>query len=152
MTAPEPRPEFARPVDLPRTVAREIKHQIAATEAERAALARRFALVTLDRLEAEVRLRALPGGMVRLTASFTADIVQSCVVTLEPVPSRIAEEFTLLYGEGDDEREIVLDGEAETVEPFAGDRIDIGEAVAQQLSLTLEPFPRAAEASLDPPE
>jgi uncharacterized metal-binding protein YceD (DUF177 family) len=137
---------------LPRTLGRETKHEIAATEAERAALARRFSLLTLDRLEAEVGLRTLPGGMVRLSASFTAEIVQSCVVTLEPVPGRIAEEFTLLYGDVDDAREVVLDGEAETVEPFAGDRIDIGEAVAQQLSLALDPFPRAAEASLDPLE
>jgi uncharacterized metal-binding protein YceD (DUF177 family) len=146
----EPAPEFARSVEPPQGVDRETVHVIAADEAERAALAVRFALLALDRLEAEIRLRRLAGGLVRLSATLTADVVQTCVVTLEPCPSRIDETFTLLYGPSGDARDIVLDGEAETVEPFTGGRIDIGEAVAQQLSLALDPFPRSAGASLDP--
>ncbi|HUZ71578.1 MAG TPA: DUF177 domain-containing protein [Stellaceae bacterium] len=149
MRADEPRPEFARSVEAPQQTGRGAVHAIAAGAAEREALATRFALLALDRLEAEVRLSCLEGGLVRLTATLAADVVQTCVVTLEPVPSRIEESFTLLYGASSDTREIVLDGEAETVEPLAGGRIDIGEAVAQQLSLVLDPFPRAAGASLD---
>ena len=37
----------------------------------------------------------------------------------------------------------MLSGEAELVEPAPGGVVDIGEAVAQQLSLALDPFPRA---------
>ena len=36
--------------------------------------------------------------------------------------------------------------DADETELFEGDEIDIGEAVAQQLSLTLDPFPRAPDA------
>jgi len=148
--AEAPPPEFARPVAVPQGHDRESVHRITAGEAERAALAERFALVALDRLDAEVRLRSLAGGLVRLSAALSADVVQSCIITLEPVPSRIEERFTQLYGAAADAREIVLDGEAETVEPLAGAMLDIGEAVAQQLSLVLDPFPRAAGARLDP--
>jgi uncharacterized metal-binding protein YceD (DUF177 family) len=136
-------PEFARPVDVPRTTGRPAIHKIAATADERAALARRFALLSLDRLEAEIRLERLPGGRVRLTASLVAEAVQECVATLEPVPARIAEEFFVLYGEAKAAEDVTLDGEDE---PLEGGRIDIGEAVAQELSLALDPFPRAPES------
>ncbi|HUC66562.1 MAG TPA: DUF177 domain-containing protein [Stellaceae bacterium] len=136
--------EFSRPIDIAKLPPGETSHEIAATAAERAALARRFALLALDRLEARVELQRLAGGLIRLDAKLFADVVQECVVTLEPVASRIDDSFTLLYGAaGDDAREITLEGEAELVEPLAGTIIDVGEAVAQQLSLALDPFPRA---------
>jgi uncharacterized metal-binding protein YceD (DUF177 family) len=143
--------EFSRFADVPRAIGRTSVHRIAADLDERAALAARFALESLDRLEAEVKLEHLPGGLIRLAASLSAEVVQSCVVTLEPVASAVAEDFTLLFGPPEEAaREVILDGEEETVEPLDGERIDIGEVVAQQLSLALDPFPRAAGAALDP--
>ncbi|MGH7012866.1 MAG: YceD family protein [Stellaceae bacterium] len=135
--------EFARPIELSRLNHGEQRFEIIANAAERAALAARFGLVDLDKLAAAVRLGRIAGGLVRLEAELDADITQTCVVTLEPVKSRIAENFTVLYGEGSEAREVTLDGEAETIEPIVGGVIDIGEAVAQQLSLVLDPFPHA---------
>jgi uncharacterized metal-binding protein YceD (DUF177 family) len=136
--------EFFRPIEVGTLPAGETVREIAATAAERAALAERFALLALDRLEARVRLERLAGSLVRLRATLSADIVQACVVTLEPVVSRIDEDFTLLYGAAQDGAgEIMLSGEEELVEPLVDDTIDIGEAVAQQLSLAIDPFPRA---------
>lgn len=146
-------PEFSRTVDLAELERGPVVRRIAATEAERAALARRFALVALDRLEATVRLNRIRGAAgVRLEAHFEAEATQACVVTLEPVPARLAADFTLLYlppaempGEP-----VELDAEAESVEPLTAAAIDIGEAVAQELSLTLDPYPRKAEAEVPP--
>jgi hypothetical protein len=138
------KPEFSRPVAVGHLAGPAERH-IAAGEPERAALARRFGLLALDRLEADVRLEPLARG-VRLDASFSADVVQECVVTLEPVRNRVAENFTLVYGEPAQAGE--LDPEAELVEPLEGEEIDIGEAVAQQLSLALDPYPHAPGASL----
>jgi uncharacterized metal-binding protein YceD (DUF177 family) len=136
--------EFSRIVALDRLPPGETEHDIAAEPDERAALARRFALLALDRLEARVRLTRLAGGLVRLAAELSAEVVQECVVSLEPVTSRLEDRFTLLYGEGrEDAGEVMLSGEAELVEPAPGGVVDIGEAVAQQLSLALDPFPRA---------
>lgn len=136
--------EFSRPVALDRLSPSETVYDIAADPGERAALARRFALVALERLEGRVRLARLAGGLVRLSAELSADIVQECVVSLEALASRVEESFTLLYGEGQDaSREVVLSGTAELVEPIESGFIDIGEAVAQQLSLALDPYPRA---------
>ncbi len=145
--------EFSRPIDIDRLPTEGAVQEIAASATERAALARRFGLLSLDRLEAVIRLEPLAGGMVRLSASLSADLVQACVATLEPVASRIEESFTLLYGEAQDAAgEIMLSGEAELVEPLKERTIDIGEAVAQQLSLAIDPFPRAVGGEVTRPE
>jgi uncharacterized metal-binding protein YceD (DUF177 family) len=136
--------EFPRLIDIDRLPPGETLHEIEATAAERAALAQRFSLLSLDRLEARVRLTRLAGGLLRLAAELSADVVQECVVTLEPVASQVADSFTLLYGQAQAAAsEVTLSGEAELVEPISGGTVDIGEAVAQQLSLAIDPFPRA---------
>jgi hypothetical protein len=146
-------PEFARPVDISRLPSGEGVYELAATPAERAALARRFNLRALDRLEAQVRLTRLAGGLLRLSATLSADVVQACVVTLEPVRGSIDDPFAVLYRAGTEEGEtaVVLSGTAELVEPLPGDILDIGEAVAQQLSLSLDPYPRAPGAAATSP-
>jgi len=140
--------EFSRKIEIDRLPpSGEAVHELVAAEAERTALAWRFALLALDRFEARVTLLRLAGGLLRLTGELSADVVQECVVTLEPVASRVEDRFILLYGHGQDERgEVVLAGEAELVEPIAGGTLDIGDAVAQQLSLALDPYPRAPTA------
>jgi uncharacterized metal-binding protein YceD (DUF177 family) len=135
-------------VDAPRLVGRVARHNIAASPEERAALALRFGLVAIDRFYSQVELEQMVGGLVRLSATLTADVVQTCVVTLEPVPTTVEESFTLLYGSTDDEDETILNGDDEIIEPLESGQIDIGEAVAQQLSLSLDPFPRAPQAEL----
>ena len=135
--------EFSRPVDVLRLPQAGAIYEIEATGEERAALATRFDLLALDKLAARVQLTPVAGGFYRLSARLEADLTQACVVTLEPVPSRIDEEFSLLYGAVDEQKLLELDSDSETVEPIEGGHLDIGEAVAQQLSLALDSFPRA---------
>ena len=150
--------EFSRPLDVFRLPAVGLSRKIAAKADERVALAKRFALLSLERFEAEVDVVAVPGGLYRLTASLQAELVQECVVTLEPVPSRVEETFTLLYGKAEEAETVLLDSDSDPVEPLEDGIIDLGEAVAQQLSLVLDPFPRApgvppeiAPISIEPP-
>jgi len=143
-------PEFSRLVPLARLGAEPFRQEIAATEAERAALARRFDLPVVDRLSAEVELVRLGGGMFRLRATFSAEFVQSCVVTLDPVRGAASEAFTLLYALPEMEADAGETVEDEIAfEPLVGNAIDVGEAVAQQFSLALPPFPRSPDAILD---
>ena len=58
--------EFPRPVEINRLPPGDSVFEIAATPAERAALARRFGLLALDRLQARVTLVPLAGGLLRL--------------------------------------------------------------------------------------
>jgi len=142
-------PEFSRRIDGLRLSPSGEQYEISAKPEERAALAKRFELLALDRLEAMVKLTPMAGGYYRLAADFEAQLTQACSITSEPVPVRVAESFTLIYGPVEESSEIVLDGDAEPVEPLDDGVIDIGEAVAQQLSLALDPFPRAPGALLE---
>ncbi len=140
--------EFSRRVELARLGAHEAIYPITAAADEREALARRFDLLSLHRLEAEIRLQRLAGGMVRLSGRLGADVVQACVVSLEPVASVLEQNFTVLYGPTEAGKSVLVDLETDEAEPFDGDAIDIGEAVAQQLALALDPYPRAPGATL----
>ncbi len=151
MTGASAAPEFSYPVSVARLPKEPSVYKLKAKPAERTALASRFGIVSIERLEAEVVLRPVAGGMVRLDATLEADVVQACVVTLDPVEASVVETFALLYGDVAEEEEILQGDEELVVEPLEDDVIDLGEAVAQQLSLGLDPYPRspAAAAALD---
>ena len=143
-------PEFSRLVPVARLGAGVLRRQIEANPAEREALARRLGLLALDELSATVELRRANGEMILLEAEFAARFVQECVVSLEPVPGAVAERFSLRYGPADPaEHEIVLADDEEPLEPLDSDAIDIGEAVAQELSLALPEFPRLVDAVVE---
>ena len=93
-------PEFSRRYLLdsigsaPRTVS------IEASADERAAVAARFGLMALDELTATATLTASTLG-IETIGQLTARVVQSCVVTAEPVVAQIDEAFTLRFVEPD---------------------------------------------------
>ena len=145
-------PEFSRIVAADRMEAVETL-EIVADGAERAALARRFGLDSLDALTASVTLTKFGDRRrVRLSANFSADVLQSCVVTLEPAPSRIEDSFVLVYdedagGPAEAETVVLLKGQISPA-PWSGVVIDVGEAVAEHLAVALDPYPRATGADL----
>ena len=144
-------PEFFRPVAADRVGRDGLGLAIEANAEERAALARRFGLVSLDALSAQCRLRLVAGGMIELTASFDAQVVQECVVTLEPVPAAVHGTFDQRYALSPAVLRSFAVADDEEFDPDADDppealqegAIDLGEAIAQHLSVTLDPYPRA---------
>ncbi|MHA1151491.1 MAG: DUF177 domain-containing protein [Alphaproteobacteria bacterium] len=179
---PEPMLEFSRPIPRARLAGQFLVEEISATPRERTALARRFRLLGLGLLRATARIEPADGtdgadgadgkgggaGLLRLNGHLSAEVSQACVMTLEPVASRIEEDFTLLYSlepdsaparagaqagaakvAGAEAAEVVIDPEAEEPpEPLGAGGLDLGEAVAQQLAVALDPYPRAPGAAL----
>jgi uncharacterized metal-binding protein YceD (DUF177 family) len=143
-------PEFSRPVRLARIGTEPYRQRISASKEERAALARRFDLMSLDRLEASVELIPYRERTILLRADFEAVFEQRCIVTLDPISGTLAERFELLYGHPEVEGSAdSLVGEDVAFEPLAGDVIDIGEAVAQEFSLALPAFPRRPDSRVE---
>ena len=148
-----PAPEFSRPVDiesLSATAATRL--DINADAEERANLARRFGLVRLDSLAATVTLERNVAGDVSLSGQLKAEVVQTCVVTLEPVRSAIEAQFARVFtpaaeagAETPDEIFLAPEGD-EPPEYLAGSFVDVGEVVAETLGLEIDPFPRAPGA------
>ena len=150
MTDTIPTPEFSRPVGVEKVDRRGVIRNIEADAAEREALARRFDLISIESLAAHVRLKAVRGGSaIRLDAHVDAVVTQRCVVTLGPVPATVSSDFVLLFTTEKEGEEVDLAFEDEIVEPLDGNEIDIGEAVAQELAVALDPYPRAPGASLE---
>ncbi len=143
-------PEFSRPVALAQLSTRPFRQRIEATVQEREKLSRRFDLISLHRLEAEVELRRQSPEVILLEAEFSAEFEQCCAVTLEPVRGAVSDRFSLVYGPApEEEQEIAPTTDEPAFEPLDGNSIDIGEAVAQELSLALPIFPRDPEARID---
>ena len=139
------RPEFSRPIDLRQIVTRPAT--LEATSDERAALARRFALVRIDRLEAEADLE-IDGEAVNAKGRLRAAIVQSCAVSGEDLTVTIDEPLALRFVPETPvaAEEIELDERALDEIPFDGQVFDLGEAVAQSLALAIDPFAVGPEA------
>lgn len=152
---PEQTPEFSRLVARDQLGGSRISQQISANPEERAALAARLGLVSLEHLSAELEIAPLGGGLVRLSGRFEAEVTQSCVVSLEPVESLVRERFSQLYTLAPESRaggahEVIVDPEAEDPpEPVGARGLDLGEAVVQQLAVALDPYPRAPGARLE---
>ena len=87
-------PEFSCMIDI-RAVDARVRH-LEANEAERAALAERFGLVSIGKLTADVDL-VKDGQAVDATCTLVADIVQSCAVTGEDLPVAIREKLTFRF-------------------------------------------------------
>lgn len=144
-------PEFTHILHAHEIGAAPRSQALAASDKERAALARRFDLIALDRLDATVTTRAVAGG-VQVSGRFRAIGAQPCGLTGIAVAFDLDEpldlRFTAVVAVAADEIELTP-ADLDTL-PMDGDSIDLGEAVAQSLGLALDPYPRADGATLPP--
>ena len=95
----QPIPEFFRPLRMAELSGEPTLRRIEADAGERAALAKRFGLVSLDSLIATVSLDTQSEhGMVRVHVEFSAEIVQTCIVTLERLSNPLKASSERLHG------------------------------------------------------
>ncbi len=129
---------------------------IEASESQRQAAAPELGLLALRRLSAEFDIRPLAGGGVAVRGALTAEVVQSCVVTLEPIESALNRSIDLRFLPMEDferhEARLEASGEdaadGPDVEPLVSESLDLGELLLQELSLALDPYPRTPGAEI----
>jgi uncharacterized metal-binding protein YceD (DUF177 family) len=119
-----------------------IELTLEATPAERRMLAARFDLVGVERLVGHASLDRI-GEVVRLRGRLEAQVIQSCVISLEEVRSTLDEAFECRFTRPGIPDDLAWD---QDIEPLEGTELDIGEIFAQQLALALDPYPRSADA------
>lgn len=134
-------PEFSRSFDVRQVEGKSVK--LVASEDERSALAGRFGLVSVGRLEADVLL-ARDGAAVDARGTLSADIVQTCAVSGDDLPVSINDELALRFvpasSDYQPDEEIELDADDLDEIEYSGTHFDLGEAVAQSLALAIDPF------------
>jgi uncharacterized metal-binding protein YceD (DUF177 family) len=147
---------FSDPIRLHQIGAGLSRHLEPDAEA-RGRIARALNLKSLDRFEADLEVAATVSGW-RLTGRVVADAVQSCVLTLEPLPVRIDERFEVNLVEATDtppseEGEIDLELDDDSPDVVENGQIDLGQYAVEQLALCLDPYPRKEGAVFEqPPE
>ncbi|MFO1089639.1 MAG: YceD family protein [Hyphomicrobiales bacterium] len=145
--------EFTRPVDVSRLPKEGSTEVIEATPDERAVLAQRLELPKIHDLIATLAVRREGSGAIRVKGKGTAKVEQTCVLTLVDFETNVAleidEVFRLKRGMGGrpDLVESFDDDDADLVD---GDTIDLGELLAQELGMALDPYPKAPGASFEP--
>ncbi|MSP66734.1 MAG: DUF177 domain-containing protein [Alphaproteobacteria bacterium] len=146
MTMPDkalPEPEFSRSLRVADVPAEGLEVVLRATAGECTALARRFALGALDRLDVGGRVLRTGHGL-RVDLRVEATVQQTCVVTLEPVTSVLVDEFACEF-----RRDVAEDGEfslhwgeGDPPEPLVNERVDLGDLAADLLGAMIDPYPR----------
>jgi hypothetical protein len=168
MTEPLP---FSHPYNLARLGQAGDVVTLAPDAAVRAAIARWAGILSLEGLAAEVTLGKTAPTRFRLAFRLEADLTQACVVTLEPVPAHIAQEFIRdLHFSGprrrpppaeSGESAVTLVGpdDEEGPEEIESLHYDLAGPVLEELVLALDPYPRrpgveftAAEQAGEAPE
>jgi uncharacterized metal-binding protein YceD (DUF177 family) len=145
-------PEFSRHQILTDPPQAGVEDRLEASPAECAALAQRFGIEALKHFSARFTRKPYPGGGLLISGRLKAEPVQLCIVSLEPVTERLDKPFTLVVLPPDGALSEDPDGPDE-IQADATGHFDLGEALAEELSLSLNPYPRKAGAHLPlPPE
>lgn len=122
----------------------------------RARIARALDLQALDAFTAELKVEPTTTGWT-LSGRVRADVVQTCGLTLEPLPAKVDERFSVGLIEGpppepEEDVEIDLEMVDDSPDYVEDGRIDLGQYAVEQLSLALDPFPRKPGATFVQPE
>ncbi len=143
---PVPMPEFSRVLELDDIARGGVHRSLEATPDERAALARRLAVLSIEALSADLKITLeRDGEIVAITGTLSAVVTQDCVVPVVPVHGSLRASIREKFARTPEiAKEIVIDPEREDeIDDYLTDnRIDLGEMVAQCLSLDIEPYPR----------
>lgn len=144
---------FSRPFDVSRLGDGNTQHQrVEATPGECNDLARFLGTVAVSRLQADVALTRR-GRQIRADIHVRADVIQTCVVTLDNLDTALDEEFSLIFdpdvrpsGEFDEPLSVTDD---DPPEPLVDETVDVGVAVGEMMALVLDPWPRRPGAEID---
>ena len=141
--------------------------KLRATADQCASLTRDLDLIDCKSLEVAYKLRSLHRGRYRLTGTINAEVVQRCVITLDPVPATLHDDIDIEFWpegqmtakpspgvtqEASDEHNDTADFDAlgdEPPEPIEQGRIAIGRVVYELVSAGLDPYPRSPGAAFD---
>lgn len=112
-------------------------------------LAHQLGIQAVENLCADIELLPAKGRTIRMRGSVDGDVVQICIVTLEPVRQSVSEKFDVVFlpeeaGKNSDQKTVLLDPlEDEDSETYQDGMLDLGRIVAEHLALGIDPYPRA---------
>lgn len=152
-------PPYAYPFELAGLSERGAELSLVPDAAQRARIAAWLGALDVPHLDATVRLARLDDSVYSYIAEFTADVVQACVVTLEPVPAHHSGTATRRYRfiakarrRASRDVEIEPGDDEDAPEALSSSLLDLAAPVLEELSLILDPYPRAPGVTFEAPK
>jgi uncharacterized metal-binding protein YceD (DUF177 family) len=136
-----------------------VRRRLVADADARARIAKVLRLASLTSLVADLKVSSWLDG-VQIGGTWRATVGQICGVTLDPFESELDGELQIRAVpmgsqalQTDEDHELELDPDADDPpDVLAGDQLDLGAYVVEDLSLAIDPFPRKPGAAFEPPE
>ena len=131
---------------------------IAPSEEQRARLAEWAGLNSVEKFEAQVTLIRRSATRFAYEAALSADVTQSCVVTLEPVHSQVALDVSRILHLTKTPRgaQLAVDELSSTAdegpEEIQNSHYDLAGPLLEEFSLAIDPYPRAPGVVFEPPQ
>ncbi len=130
------------------------RYRIEADAEARRRLAAALDIPEIVSLTAEVEAKPLRGGEIAVRGVLSASVVQTDVVTLDPVGQEVQQDIDVTLeraeGAGRDRKgkgRRAKTAEAEERDTYRNGRIDLGAVVGEHLALGLDPYPKAPDAA-----
>ena len=122
---------------------------LVASDADCARISRQIDLISIGRLEAHAVMEHR-GAVIVARGRIKAAIEQACVASGEPVPAFIDEAFEIRFQPEPTrvpDEEVELSGDDLDTVFHDGQGIELGAAIADTLAVSVEPYPRSANAA-----
>lgn len=107
-----------------------------------ATIAARLKIISLDEFSGDLSLEKLPNGVYYVSGRWHGLVRQRCVVTLEEVSESLRGDVHLDFIE----EQFYHAKKHKDAESLVGGKIDLLEQMVQELSLSLNPFPKKSDA------
>jgi uncharacterized metal-binding protein YceD (DUF177 family) len=158
------KPEWSHIVEAIEVNNAPLRKKISASPQQRKDLARRMDVISLDKLEADIKVQRTENKfLIHAEGSFKGVVTQECVVTGQNVENEISGEVEGWFSEGDNavsltkvrhekmsqmvNSEVPVLNEKEDPEIIENGTFDLGELVVQHAILEIDLYPRVENAS-----
>lgn len=152
----EEKPPFSYGVKVGHVSTNAVSVHVEADARELVELAKAWKVEAVESLSAELQINRWKRDGIRVKGTVSAKLTQACVVTLEPIETKINEDFEQIFvPEGSKLARVATNTTAEMVldpdgpdlpETFSGDTLDVGPIISEFVALAIDPYPRKAGA------
>ncbi|MEO1136848.1 MAG: hypothetical protein AAFW68_09600 [Pseudomonadota bacterium] len=134
--------EFSYIIDLDDLGKVARAYRLDADEDARARIAKRLKTPSLEKLEAEIKVR-VSKTLIEVEGALVAALTRQCVASLELMTENIDEAFDIAFSRVRGDGAALEEDEFwDAPEIHESDQLDLGELLVQQLSLAMAAFPR----------
>lgn len=153
----QPESALSHPVNVTRLPSKGLTIKLEPDDDTRAKLATQCDVLSISEFFAQLNVKSWHKDGVRVSGPLSATLIQSCILTLEPVPESISTQIDAVFVPSSSKlakpkinaetQELIIEAEGDDVpELFELPSLDVGAVAAEFFALELNPYPKAPDA------